>query len=58
MTTQARFPAASRVLHWMMAPMIVAMLFIGVGIALRSPHATTFWSRSIGRSESPSLRCA
>jgi cytochrome b561 len=33
MTTQARFPAASRLLHWMMAPMIVAMLFIGVGMA-------------------------
>jgi cytochrome b561 len=28
-----RFPAASRVLHWMMAPMVVAMLFIGVGMA-------------------------
>jgi len=46
MTTQARFPAASRLLHWLMAPMIVAMLFIGVGMA-----ATTFWSRSTGRSE-------
>jgi cytochrome b561 len=33
MTTQARFPAASRLLHWMRAPMIVAMLFIGVGMA-------------------------
>jgi cytochrome b561 len=33
MTTQARFPAASRLLHWMMAPMIVAMLFIGVVMA-------------------------
>jgi len=33
MTTQARFPAASRLLHWLMAPMIVAMLFIGVGMA-------------------------
>jgi cytochrome b561 len=31
--TQARFPAASRLLHWLMAPMIVAMLFIGVGMA-------------------------
>src|SRR3984893_6044814 len=31
MTT--RFPTASRVLHWVMAPMIVAMLFIGVGMA-------------------------
>jgi cytochrome b561 len=33
MTTQARFPAASRLLHWTMAPTIVAMLFIGVGMA-------------------------
>src|ERR1700716_2720289 len=33
MTTKARFPAASRLLHWIMAPMIVAMLFIGVGMA-------------------------
>jgi cytochrome b561 len=33
MTTQARFPAASRLLHWLMAPMIVTMLFIGVGMA-------------------------
>ena len=33
MTIQARFPAVSRLLHWIMAPMIVAMLFIGVGMA-------------------------
>jgi cytochrome b561 len=33
MTIQARFPATSRLLHWLMAPMIVAMLFIGVGMA-------------------------
>jgi cytochrome b561 len=33
MTTQPRFPAASRVLHWLMAPMIIAMLFIGAGMA-------------------------
>lgn len=33
MSTQARFPAVSRLLHWLMAPMIVAMLFIGVGMA-------------------------
>src|SRR3979411_3371453 len=32
-THQVRFPAASRLLHWMMAPMIVALLFIGVGMA-------------------------
>jgi cytochrome b561 len=30
---QTRFPAMSRLLHWLMAPMIVAMLFIGVGMA-------------------------
>jgi cytochrome b561 len=33
MTTQARFPAVSRLLHWLMAPMVVAMLFIGVAMA-------------------------
>jgi cytochrome b561 len=33
MTVQRRFPAVSRLLHWLMAPMIVAMLFIGVGMA-------------------------
>ena len=32
MSAKARFPAASRLLHWLMAPMIVAMLFIGVGM--------------------------
>jgi cytochrome b561 len=30
---QARFSAPSRVLHWLMAAMILAMLFIGVGMA-------------------------
>ena len=33
MTTQPRFAAASRLLHWLMAPMIIAMLFVGVGMA-------------------------
>ena len=33
MTTQPRFAAASRLLHWLMAPMVIAMLFIGVGMA-------------------------
>src|SRR3981189_779549 len=33
MTTKTSFPAASRLLHWIMAPMIVVMLFIGVGMA-------------------------
>jgi cytochrome b561 len=33
MSTQAHFPAVSRLLHWLMAAMIVAMLFIGVGMA-------------------------
>jgi cytochrome b561 len=32
MTTKTRFDAVSRLLHWMMAAMIVAMLFIGVGM--------------------------
>jgi cytochrome b561 len=30
---QARFAAPSRLLHWVMAAMILAMLFIGVGMA-------------------------
>src|ERR1700722_13605575 len=30
---QARFSPLSRVLHWLMALMIVAMLFIGTGMA-------------------------
>jgi cytochrome b561 len=33
MTTRERFPSVSRLLHWLMAAMIVAMLFIGVGMA-------------------------
>ena len=33
MTTKIRFPAVSRLLHWVMAAMIVVMLFIGVGMA-------------------------
>ena len=28
-----RFPTSSRVLHWLMAVLVLAMLFIGVGIA-------------------------
>jgi len=32
MITQLRFAAASQLLHWLMAPMIVAMLFVGVGM--------------------------
>jgi len=50
-TAQARFPAASRLLHWLMAPMIVAMLFIGVGMAASLSRATSCWFRSTGRSE-------
>jgi cytochrome b561 len=33
MITQTRFAVASRLLHWLMVPMIIAMLFIGVGMA-------------------------
>ena len=41
MSTQARFPAASRLLHWLMAAMIIAMFFIGVGMAASlSPRAS------------------
>ncbi len=28
----ARFPILSRLLHWLMAAMILAMLFIGIGM--------------------------
>lgn len=30
--THARFPVFSRILHWLMAAMIIAMLFIGIGM--------------------------
>jgi cytochrome b561 len=30
--TQQRFPLLSRILHWLMAVMIIAMLFIGIGM--------------------------
>ena len=30
--TAARFPILSRLLHWLMAAMILAMLFIGIGM--------------------------
>src|SRR5258708_32374610 len=29
---QARFPAISRFLHWLMAIMVLSMLFIGIGM--------------------------
>jgi len=32
-TGQARFPIISRLLHWLMAIMVLAMLFIGIGMA-------------------------
>ncbi len=32
-THQLRFPVLSRLLHWLMAAMVLAMLFIGVGMA-------------------------
>jgi cytochrome b561 len=31
--TPARFPLVSRVLHWLMAAMVVTMLFLGIGMA-------------------------
>ena len=51
MNTQARFPAVSRLLHWLMAAMIVAMLFIGVGMAASLSPRYELWSRSTGRLE-------
>lgn len=35
---QARFPALSRLLRWLMGAMILAMLFIGGMVASESPH--------------------
>jgi cytochrome b561 len=33
MTAHTRFPVLSRILHWLMAAMVLAMLFIGMGMA-------------------------
>ncbi|WP_088183907.1 cytochrome b [Sphingobium sp. Z007] len=49
--TVTRFPLLSRVLHWTMAVLIVAMLFIGVGmVSTTSPRYDALLSihRSIG----------
>jgi cytochrome b561 len=43
--TQQRFPVLSRILHWSMAPMIIAMLFIGIG--MMSSLADYHWLVSI-----------
>jgi cytochrome b561 len=32
MSQQVRFPVISRLLHWLMAVMVIAMLFIGIGM--------------------------
>ena len=47
--TRPQFPAFSRLLHWAMAVMILAMLFIGVGMVALVSDAITCWSRSIAR---------
>lgn len=48
MARQQQFPAFSRILHWTMAVMVLAMLFIGIGMvaSLEDYHG---WSRSISR---------
>ncbi len=43
--TQQRFPVLSRILHWLMAAMIIAMLFIGIGMV--SSLADYHWLVSI-----------
>jgi cytochrome b561 len=43
--TQQRFPVLSRILHWSMAAMIIAMLFIGIG--MMSSLADYHWLVSI-----------
>ena len=45
--TPQRFPAFSRLLHWLMAIMILAMLFIGIG--MMSSLADYHWLLSIHR---------
>lgn len=45
--TAQRFPAFSRLLHWLMAVMILAMLFIGIG--MESSLADYHWLLSIHR---------
>ena len=48
---RTQFALQSRVLHWLMAAMLLAMLFIGVGMvaSLAVPYS---WSPFIDRSES------
>jgi cytochrome b561 len=45
--TPERFPVVSRILHWLMAAMIVAMLFIGIGMV--ASLADYHWLVSIHR---------
>jgi len=44
MTGQAQFPLFSRVLHWLMAAMIITMLFIGVAMVASLGHYHTLVS--------------
>jgi cytochrome b561 len=37
-TVSARFSLSSRLLHWLMAALILVMLFIGVGMAASVSH--------------------
>ncbi|WP_144137452.1 cytochrome b [Paraburkholderia sp. BCC1884] len=39
--TQTHFSPLARLLHWTMAPLIVAMLFIGIGMVATVSHAHT-----------------
>jgi cytochrome b561 len=45
--TQKRFPVLSRMLHWLMAAMILSMLFIGIG--MMASLADYHWLVSIHR---------
>jgi cytochrome b561 len=38
MASSTPFAALSRILHWLMAAMILAMLFIGIGMVVRPEH--------------------
>src|SRR5262245_17642661 len=44
MTQYCQLPLLSRILHWTMAPIVVAMLFIGIGMVASLSHYHTLIS--------------
>ena len=53
-TTPAQFALRSRLLHWLMAAMLLAMLFIGVAMVASLGDYHRLVARSIDRSASRS----